>query len=194
MSFAPFNSKEKNPYDKYENKKFNKKEKFVNEQKKNFYCDTPGFWEYEKKWDVVDAESNLISPGVGTRAKTKVEMVENLHPNNYAIPVGNKVATKESEAFYFPGYDTGPGRGFGNLNISNSIRVGDYTRTETKNFKATKESEMIERWEFIDDRFANPNHLVMEIPRGGNSTRKNQTDLNNSMVRLSEDKEFNFQY
>ena len=72
--------------------------------------------------------------------------------------------------------------------------IGDYTRTETKNFKATKESEMVERWEFIDDRFANPNHLVMELPRGGNSTRKNQTDLNNSMVRLSEDKEFNFQY
>lgn len=194
MSFAPFNSKEKNPYDKYENKKFNKKEKFVNEQKKNFYCDTPGFWEYEKKWDVVDAESNLISPGVGTRAKTKVEMVENLHPNNYAIPVGNTVATKESDPFYFPGYDTGPGRGFGNLNISNSIRIGDYTRTETKNFKATKESEMVERWEFIDDRFANPNHLVMELPRGGDSTRKPQVDLNRSMLKLSEDKEFNFQY
>jgi hypothetical protein len=194
MSFAPFNSKEKNPYDKYENKKFNKKEKFVNEQKKNFYCDTPGFWEYEKKWDVIDAESNLISPGVGTRAKTKVEMVENLHPNNYAIPVGNKVATETDEKFYYPAYFTGPGSGFGNLNISSSIRVGDFTRTETKNFKATKESEMIERWEFIDDRFANPNHLVMELPRGGDSTRKPQVDLNRSMAKLSEDKEFNFQY
>jgi len=194
MSFAPFNSKEKNSSDKYDKNKFNKKERFVNETKKKFFCDTPGFWEYERKWKVIDAESNLLTPGVGTRLKTKMEMVEELHPNNYAIPVGNTVATRESESFYYPGYFTGPGQGFGNLNVSNSIRVGDYTRTETREFKATKESEVIERWGFIDDRYSNPDNVVMELPRGGDTTRKPQTDLNLSMVRLSEDKEFNFQY
>ena len=121
-------------------------------------------------------------------------MVQELHPNNYAIPVGNTVATEKSEPFYYPGYFTGPGQGFGNLNVSNSIRVGDYTRTETREFKATKESEVIERWGFIDDRYSNPDNVVMELPRGGDTTRKPQTDLNLSMVRLSEDKEFNFQY
>lgn len=194
MSYAPFNSKEKQPFDKYNSSKLNTKTKFVNDEKKNFYCETPGYWQFEKKWDVIDAESNLIAPGVGTRAKTQVGMVEDLHPNNYAIPVGNTVATANDEAFYYTGYFTGPGQGFGNLNVSNEIRIGDYTRTETKNFKATKESEVLERWEYIDERYATPDHLIMDIPRGGETSRKPTIDLNRSMVRMSEDKEFNFQY
>ena len=34
----------------------------------------------------------------------------------------------------------------------------------------------------------------MELPRGGSSTRRNQNDLNNTTVRLNEDKEFVFKY
>jgi len=194
MSYAPFNSKEKNPFDKYNGVEMNSKARFVNDEKKNFFCETPGYWQFEKKWDVIDAESNLITPGVGTRAKTQVAMVEELHPNNYAIPVGNTVATATDEPYYYPGYYTGPGQGFGNLNVSNEIRFGDFSRSETKNFKATKESEVLERWEYIDERYATPDHLIMDIPRGGDSTRRPQVDLNRSMVRMSEDKEFNFQY
>jgi hypothetical protein len=121
-------------------------------------------------------------------------MVQELHPNNYAIPVGNTVATKEDEPYYYPGYYTGPGQGFGNLNVSNQIRLGDNSRSQTPGFKATKEAEILERWQFIDNRFATEEHLVMEIPRGGITTRAPETELNNTMVRLSEDKEFNFQY
>jgi hypothetical protein len=194
MSFAPFNIKEKYPFDKYNSIKLNKKDRFINDEKKNFFCETPGYWNFEKKWDVIEEESNLISPGVGTRAKTQIEMVEPLHPNNYAIPIGNTVATAKDEPFYYPAYYTGPGNGFGNLTVSNLIRLGDDSRSQTQGFKATKEAEVIERWEFIDNRFATPEHLVMDIPRGGDTTRKPQIDLNHSMVRLSEDKEFNFKY
>ena len=194
MSYAPFNSKEKQPFDKYNGIELNKKSRFVNDEKKNFFCETPGYWQFEKKWDVVDAESNLIAAGVGTRAKTQIEMVQELHPNNYAIPIGNKIATATDEAFYYSAYYTGPGNGFGNLNVSNEIRFGDNSRSQTDGFKANKEAEVLERWQFIDNRFGREEHLVMDIPRGGNTTRTNQNDLNSSMVRLSEDKEFNFQY
>lgn len=191
MSYFPFNSNENaTKNNKYNPNNFIKKERFHNTKDKDFFCDTPGFWQYEKKWDVVDDESNLKTPGVGTRLKTKVEMVQELHPNNYAIPVANVIATKKDEKFYFPGYETGPGRGFGNLNVSNDIRIGDYTRTETRNYKAQKESEVIDRWQYIDNRFQNPNNLVLPIPRGGESTRKNNQVFTSSDTASS----FEFEY
>ena len=44
------------------------------------------------------------------------------------------------QSYYYPG-DIGPGRGFGNLNISNEIRQGEQTRSETKLYKQNKEAE-----------------------------------------------------
>jgi hypothetical protein len=193
MNFAPFENFKKDNLNKFNPDKMKKKVRFSNDEKKKFYCETPGVWDYDKKWNVVDAESNLITPGVGTRQKTKMEMVGELHPNNYAIPVANVIKTENDEKFYYSAYFTGPGAGFGNLNVSSSIRVGDFTRTETKNFKAQKESELIDRWQFIDDRFATPENLVMELPRGGDSTRKPQIELS-SMTRQEENREFIFKY
>lgn len=190
MSYFPFNSNSDNS-DKFKSDKLNKKERFFNTDNKNYFCDTPGFWKYEKKWDVIDAESNLITPGVGTRQKTQIQMNDTIHPNNYAVPVQNKIQKESDEKVYFTGYDTGPGRGFGNLTISNNIRIGDFTRTETRNFKAKKESEIVERWQFIDNRFQNPNNLVMPIPRGGESTRKNSEE---PFIIQPVQREFKFKY
>jgi hypothetical protein len=190
MSFSPYNGNEK--FVKF-NKNFNKKEKFINDKKKNFFCDTPGFWQYDKRWDVVDYESNLIQPGVGTKQKTKMEMTEVLHPNNYNVPVSNVIQTENDDSIYFSAFNSGPGRGFGDMLVSNNIRVGDFTRTETRHFKAQKESQVLDRWQFIDDRFAKSDNLVMELPRGGDTTRKPQVDLT-TISRLTEDKEFNFEY
>lgn len=195
MSFAPFEHKNKNKsgFEKFNSKNFSKKERFMNDENKKFVCNTPGYWEYDKKWEVIDAESNLITPGIGTRQKTKMELVGELHPNNYELPVANVIQKETDEKFYYPAYFTGPGSGFGNLNVSSSIRVGDFTRTETKNFKAQKESESIDRWEFIDNRFSTPEHLIMDMPRGGDSTRKPQNDLS-TVSRQEDNIEFNFKY
>jgi hypothetical protein len=192
MSFAPFISSQNN-LNKFDPKKLAKKERFIDTENKKFYCDTPGYWEYDKKWNVIDAESNLITPGVGTRQKTKMELKNNIHPNNYEVPVENKIEKEEDNIFYFSGYDTGPGRGFGNMSVSSSIRLGDFTRTETRNFKAKKESEVIERWDFIDDRYAIPENLVMELPRGGDTTRRAQYDLS-LQTRQDDNREFVFKY
>ena len=194
MSFSPYNNNtNNNSFSKFNPDDLKKKVKFVDTENKKFYCDTPGFWQYERKWDVIDTESNLLEAGVGTKTKAKIEMTGHLHPNNYEIPVANVVQTKDDNSIYFSGYDTGPGRGFGNLNISNNIRTGDFTRGYTKIYKAEKESQLLDRWEFIDDRYAKSDHLVMEIPRGGDSTRKDPNDLT-CINRMEADKEFNFEY
>ena len=192
MSFAPFENIKDN-LDKFKAEKMNKKVRFSNDEKKKFSYDNPGFWNYDEKSNIIDAESNLIKSSIGTRQKTKVEMIKELHPNNYDISVGNVIETKQNEKFYYPAYFTGPGAGFGNVNLGSSIRVGDFTRLD-KNNKIDNESKVVDRWEFIDDRFAKSKNLVMEMPRGGDSTRKLQNDLNNTNNRLNEDKEFNFQY
>lgn len=189
MSYYPFNSDDSNKF----KTDFTKKERFVDTKDKNYYCDTPGFWQYEKKWDVIDAETNLKTPGVGTKQKTKVEMTQQLHPNNYQVSVSNVIKTEKDEKFYFTGYETGPGRGFGNLSISNDMRVGNYTRKD-KDYKENRESKIIDRWQFIDNRFQNPNHLILSIPRGGDSTRKNNQDLTKDDFINNHPKEFEFRY
>jgi hypothetical protein len=185
MSYYQFTSDES--LDKFNPEKMNKKERYYNTDKKNYYCDTPGFWQYEEKSNIIEQETNLITPNIGTRQKTQIELPKNIHPNNYSIPIENKLQNELNEKVYFSGYDTGPGKGFGNLSVSNDIRIGNFTRLETKDFKIDKESELINRWEYIDDRFKNPNNLVMEIPRGGESTRKNSQ-------QSIEQREFQFKY
>jgi len=187
MSYFPFNSNDN--HDKFNPQKMNKKERYNNTDNKDYYCDTPGFWQYEKKWNVIEDESKLMTPGVGTRHKSQIQLNESIHPNNYAIPIQNNLQKESDEKVYFTGYDTGPGRGFGNLTISNDIRIGDFTRTETKNFKANKESEVIDRWQYIDTRFQNSNNLVLPIPRGGESTRKSESE--SFIIQQVDSKDFN---
>jgi len=190
MSYFPFNSDEN--LDKFNPEKMNKKERYHNTDNKNYYCDTPGFWQYEEKSNIIEQETNIITPNIGTRQKTQIELPKNIHPNNYSIPIENKLQNELNEKVYFSGYDTGPGKGFGNLSISNDIRIGNFTRLETKDNKLNKESELINRWEYIDDRFKNPNNLVMQLPRGGESTRKNTSEP--FTTQSIEQREFQFKY
>ena len=77
------------------------------------------------------------------------------------------------------------GRGFGNLNISNEIRNGDSSRSQTENFKRHQESVQIFDYQFqyLDKDFQDPNHIVMPIPRGGNTTReKTQLFINHNSI------------
>ena len=190
MSYFPFNSCD--DINKFNPEKMNKKERYRDTDKNNYHYDTPGFWQYEKKSNIIELENDLITRDIGTRQKTQIQLSEIIHPNNYDISIQNNSQTKLNEKVYFTGYDTGPGRGFGNLVISNDIRIGDFTRTETKNFKVDKESEVIDRWEYIDNIFQNSNNLVMPIPRGGESTRKNTSEP--FIIPNVEQKEFKFKY
>jgi hypothetical protein len=167
--------------DKFNPTNFLKKERFYDTTNKDFFYDTPGFWQYNNKADFIDNESDLKKPCILTKQKTKMELNNILHPNNYEIPVSNVLKSKKDNKMYLHAYDTSPGRGFGNLNVSNTIRLGDNTRLETRNNKVNKEGTIIERWDFIDNRFQNPNHVVMPMIRGGESTRKSEETFSSEM-------------
>ena len=67
------------------------------------------------------------------------------------------------------------------MNISNDIRNGDASRLDTKEFKEYKEAQQFFDYQFqyLDKNYQDPNHIVMPIPRGGESTRKqNQLSVN----------------
>jgi hypothetical protein len=193
MSYYPFekinSNKSNSDKDKFNPNNFLKKERFHDTKNKDFHYDTPGFWQYNNKSDFIDNESDLKKPCVINKQKTKMELTTVLHPNNYEIPVSNVLKTRQDDKMYLHAYDTSPGRGFGNLNVSNSIRLGDNTRSSTKDNKVTKEGEIRERWDFIDNRFQNPNHVVMPMVRGGESTRKSEENFSSEMVS-----KFQFEY
>ena len=92
--------------------------------------------------------------------------------------------------FHYPITNLSAGRGFGNLNISNDMRYGDASRSDTKIHKEQLEAKQFFDYQFqyLDKNVQDPKHLVMSIPRGGESTRKqNQLEVNtmrNSNINL----------
>jgi hypothetical protein len=80
--------------------------------------------------------------------------------------------------FYYSPFYNGPGRGFGNLNINNTIRNGEFSRGSNEDFKINREAKMLDRFDYIDNRYANPSNLVLPFPRTGNTSRDNEDKLN----------------
>ena len=119
--------------------------------------------------------NDLIKNNYNVKNKTSLELKNTLDPYDYDLPYCNKIKGEEEFVYYSP-YDQGPGRGFGNLNVNNKIRKSESSRDSTVDFKLYRESEIIDRFEFIDDRYTNPNNLVLPFPRSGETTRKNEHD------------------
>merc|ERR1711991_573915 len=74
--------------------------------------------------DIIDEESFLLLPRVNSKKKTKVELKNNMHPKNYDVELKSENIKKTKQ--YDPYY--GPGRGFGNMDMNNDIRKGQFTR------------------------------------------------------------------
>jgi hypothetical protein len=104
--------------------------------------------------------------------KNNTVLKDNLDPFDYDIQYKNTENDDDNEQIYFKPYNQGPGRGFGNLNISNQIRNSNPSRQNNDEFKLYRESEIINRFEFIDNRYANPSNLVFPYPRTGIFSRK----------------------
>ena len=135
------------------------------------------------KSDAIDCETDLITPSINSKDKTQLKLKNSFHPSDYNINYENILRKDKNQktGFYYNNRDVGPGRGFGNLNISNDIRNGDASRHYTKEFKQEKEAQQFFDFQFqyLDRNFQDPNHVVMTIPRGGESTRKqNQLTVN----------------
>ena len=147
--------------------KFNYKNKFTT--KNNPSEDIPGYYKIEK--------DKLESIGIENK----------LQFNKYR---DNKVLDRVD--FYYTNSAVGPGHGFGNLEISNDIRYGNSSRTDTKEFKEVRESCQLFDYQFqyLDKNYQDPNHIVMPIPRGGNTTREKTQLFTN--INLDQKVDFNY--
>jgi hypothetical protein len=127
---------------------------------------------------------------------------KNSSSQNYWLMPTNNSKTKDFKFNYnTPGYNT-PGRGFGNLNVANEIRNGNSSREDTKEYRENREAtQMFEhQFSFLDRNFQDPKHIVMPIPRGGESTRsQNQLSVdtmrsNNMNINKQTNNRINFNY
>ena len=136
------------------------------------------------KSNVIDDESLLLTSSINKREKVQMMLIDELNPNNFNIQYKNNLKTEfcnNNTGFYYTNKDIGAGRGFGNLIISNDMRKGDASRYDTKEFKEIKEGQQLFDYQFqyLDRNFQDPSHIVMQIPRGGEATRKqNQLSIN----------------
>jgi len=119
--------------------------------------------------------------------KTNLLKKQNIYDKNKIIT--EKETLKKNKQFftrpepnydyYLTNIDTGAGRGFGNLNVSNDIRLGDSSKLLAKQFRKYQEKQKLLRYQFqyLYKNVQDPNHIVMDIPRGGSSTRKEKLNL-----------------
>jgi hypothetical protein len=148
----------------------NKKNKFV-ENNNNELNKQPHYDQINNN----NCIQNMVKDNYNSRNKSSLELTKNLDPFNYNLNYTNKIKKDmkgEESIIYYSPYDQGPGRGFGNLNINNMIRKSESSRNDNEDFKLTRESEMLNRFDYLDNRFSNPNNLVFPFPRSGDNTRK----------------------
>ena len=123
--------------------------------------------------NIIENESNLIMPldSNPTSNKTFFEY-QDLNKQSYNTPLKiSEINIKKQFGNYY-GHHIGPGKGFGNLNISNDIRHGSSTRLDNFENKINKEKVVNERFDYIDKNYQNPNNLILPFARGGEVTRK----------------------
>jgi len=137
------------------------------------------------KSNIIDDESLLLTPSINKREKTQLKLSNNFSPDKYDLLYKDSLNTENDKfEFYYNNKNIGAGRGFGNLNISNEIRNSLSTRKDSKENKFLQEGiQMFDyQFEYINNDYQNSDHIVMPIPRGGVSTRKN----------ISTNKNYNF--
>lgn len=157
----------------------------------------PGYHKMDQeKCDIIDSETKLLTPGIQTRDKVQVILKKEFEPSDYNINYedGLRKFQTQKTGFYYNNKDAGPGKGFGNLNISNDIRSGDASRNETKEYKEKQEGQQLFDYQFqyLDKNFQDPNHIVMSMPRGGVQTRK-QSQLQVDTMRTFRPKDQNLE-
>ncbi len=134
-----------------QDQKSNKKHKFVYSD--NPVESTPGHYLLpQSKSTIIDNESKLLKPKINSKDKTKLELNNDLHPDNYNINYSNNSNVKSESNFYFTNKHSGAGRGFGNLNVSNLIRNGETSRKDFKEFREYREgNQMFEhQFQYLD--------------------------------------------
>jgi hypothetical protein len=162
----------------------NKKNKFI-ENNNNKLNKQP----YYEQINNNNCIHNIIKDNYNSKTKSALELTDNLDPYNYNLSYENKIKKDlkgEDSFIYYSPYNQGPGRGFGNLQINNIIRKSESSRYDNEDFKLFRESEIHNRFDFLDNRFSNPTNLVFPFPRSGENTRKAANTLLENSQNINE--------
>ena len=126
---------------------------------------------YKNKFNT-NTDPSENSPGHYKIEKDKMESIGIENKLQFNKHRDNKELNRMD--FYYTNSAVGPGHGFGNLEISNDIHYSNSSRIDTKEYKESRESSQLFDYQFqyLDRNFQDPEHIVMPIPRGGNSTRE----------------------
>ena len=147
---------------------FKKKTKFI--ENINLQYNKQPYYEFDIHNNNLN---NSIKNNYNSKAKTTISLKDNFDPYNYDLNYVNTLNKNSQEFTYYSPYNQGPGRGFGNLNINNNIRNSESSRTDTTNFKLSRESEITDRFQFIDNRFMDSKNIIFPSSRTGENTRHN---------------------
>ena len=124
------------------------------------------------KGEIIQEESFLLLPRVNSKKKTKIELKDTMHPQDFNVELKseNIKKTKQYDPYY--GNHYGPGRGFGNMDMNNDIRKGEFTRLSNDDYFKRQESIINDRSEFLSKNYQDPKNLILPFTRGGELTRK----------------------
>jgi hypothetical protein len=144
----------------------NYKEKFFT--KNDPSKDVPGYYK------MVNPLCTPFNYNIQSKDKTQIVLKNEFNPLDYTLNYKNDMNPEQNIGFYYNNKDIGPGRGFGNLNTSYEIRNGNSSRNNTKEYRDTQEKQQLFDYQiqYLNKNFQDPKHIVMEIPRGGEQTRK----------------------
>lgn len=137
----------------------------------------------------IDDESFLLLPRINSKQKSKVQLKEKMHPNDYNIDLKSKTLNKTKLYTSYYGDHYGPGKGFGNSVVSNEIRTGLSSREDNHKFNEIIESRIENPRDILFKDYQNPGNLILPFPRGGENTRKSVQSSNKNLST-----EFNFKY
>ena len=180
---------------KFENNESNEKQKFINNTGSTTFSN--GIILPNKnsslKNNNVEVDSFLRIPANLYQNKTSVEMKKELDHNKCDLLYSNRmelhpVNKKKNVSIINDKPYIGAGRGIGDLDISEMIRTGQDTRRYNDQYREKQESHVIDRFHILDKDYQDPNHIVMDIPRGGVQTRKNKKLIDQTK------KNFGFKY
>ena len=133
-----------------------------------------GINEISDKTKVIDNESNLLKGKIKSREKVQLKLNDTFSPDNFNLPYSNNYNNNNNNTkFYYPTKSISAGKGFGNLDISNGIRVGGSSRIDSQQYKEYRESRMSFEHKFENVLRDPPkaDNVVMSFPRGGENTR-----------------------
>ena len=113
------------------------------------------------KGEIIQEESFLLLPRVNSKKKTKIELKDTMHPQDFNVELKseNIKKTKQYDPYY--GNHYGPGRGFGNMDMNNDIRKGEFTRLSNDDYFKRQESIINDRSEFLSKNYQDPKNLIL---------------------------------